>query len=79
MLVMVKSEDEELMIGFNNMGVISIFEMNSILEVMEAKCKLQLLDYNLYQQLSWTSDCNYTPSIPLALLNFELANCRSWD
>lgn len=52
MLVMVKSEDEELMIGFNNMGVISIFEMNSILEVMEAKCKLQLLDYNLYQQLS---------------------------
>lgn len=52
MLVMVKSEDEELMIGFNNMGVISIFEMNSILEVMEAKCKLQLLDYNLHQQLS---------------------------
>lgn len=54
MLVMVKSEDEELMIGFaiNNMGIINILEMSSIFEVMEAKCKLQFLDYNLHHQHS---------------------------
>lgn len=78
MLVMVKSEDEELTTEFNNMGAIGICEMSNIFEVMEAKSKLQLLAIT-YTISTPESQTITTPCIPLALLNLEFANYRSWD